>query len=268
MQRAEQRRAAASSEQWRAGERRESRESRERRAERREGAERERARRRGAQSARRESARRAAESARRESAGSTGSAENAESAERAEGQPGAAGAQPREPACAAQRARAREQVCQGQWVELMEGARNFVKISGEPDGRWRIEKARPQCVSLRETRAGVTTQQELVGASLAPKTLETLAELQNRKPQEQVCKIPADVLASNPTPVDLDVATFTRCLASAPSGSAPGPGSALTRCSNCVWMTPKRPICSSVPQKIWHEPRHQSPLPQPSWVRR
>ena len=67
-------------------------------------------------------------------------------------------------------------------------------------------------------------RQELGGAVLAPKTLETLAELQNRKPQEQVREIPVEVLASNPTPVNLDGAMFTKCLASAPSGSAPGPG--------------------------------------------
>ena len=59
---------------------------------------------------------------------------------------------------------------------------------------------------------------------LWPKILETLAELQNRRPQEQVRDIPVEVLASNPTLVNLDAATFTKCLASPPSGSAPGPG--------------------------------------------
>ena len=67
-------------------------------------------------------------------------------------------------------------------------------------------------------------RQEFVGSSLAPKNQETLAELLNRRPQIQVREIPVEVLVNNPKPVNLDVATFTKCLASAPSGSAPGPG--------------------------------------------
>ena len=63
-------------------------------------------------------------------------------------------------------------------------------------------------------------RQELVGATLAPKTRETLEELQGRRPQERVREIPVEMASS----VNLDNIIFSKCLSSAPSGSAPGPG--------------------------------------------
>ena len=59
-------------------------------------------------------------------------------------------------------------------------------------------------------------------ASLAPRTFETLAELQRRRPQEWVREIPPEVVASNPTPVVLDPVAFSQCLSSALSWSSPG----------------------------------------------
>ena len=115
----------------------------------------------------------------------------------------------------------------GQWIELLEGARQALsstrrvtQLEGSEELRRRGLNACSRVKQGQVSRA----RQELVGASLAPKNLETLAQLQNRRPQMQVREIPVEVLASNPTPVNLDVATFTKCLASAPSGSAPGPG--------------------------------------------
>ena len=68
-------------------------------------------------------------------------------------------------------------------------------------------------------------RQELTGAQLAPKTLDTLAELQGRRPQVRGMAIHQNVMEFVPErPVELDVALFTKCLRSAPSGSASGPG--------------------------------------------
>ena len=63
-----------------------------------------------------------------------------------------------------------------------------------------------------------------MGATLAPKTRDTLEELQRRRPQERVREIPVEVMMSNPRRVNLDNTIFSKCLSSAPSGSAPGPG--------------------------------------------
>ena len=65
--------------------------------------------------------------------------------------------------------------------------------------------------------------------ALAPKTLDTLAQLQGRRPQERVMEIPPEVVEFVPDrPFELDHALFTKCLQSAPSGCAPDPGG----CSN------------------------------------
>ena len=62
--------------------------------------------------------------------------------------------------------------------------------------------------------------QELTGAQLALKTVDTLAELQGRRPQVRGMVIPLNVMEFVPErPVELDVALFTKCLRSAPSGS-------------------------------------------------
>ena len=66
---------------------------------------------------------------------------------------------------------------------------------------------------------------ELTGARLAPKTEETLAELQRTRPQEQRRQISPDVLEYRPeVPLSLDKELFINALRSSPSGSALGPG--------------------------------------------
>ena len=66
---------------------------------------------------------------------------------------------------------------------------------------------------------------ELTGAPLAPKSLETPAELRRQRPQVRQSHIPQAVLDYEPeVPLKLDAHLFENCLRSAPSGSAPGPG--------------------------------------------
>ena len=67
-------------------------------------------------------------------------------------------------------------------------------------------------------------RQELVGAALAPKNLETRLSCKTEDHRSRSARFQFEVLACNPTPVNLDGAMFTKCLASAPSGSVPGPG--------------------------------------------
>ena len=87
------------------------------------------------------------------------------------------------------------------------------------------QKSRGEAACNRVKQGQVSrARQALTGATLAPGTLETLAELQRRRSQEQVREIPPEVMASNPTPVVLDPVAFSQCLSSAPSGSSPGPG--------------------------------------------
>ena len=66
--------------------------------------------------------------------------------------------------------------------------------------------------SLSHKKKGA--RQELIGATLAPKALDTLAELQGRRPQEGVREIPPEVFASHPRTVDVDSFLFAKCLAS------------------------------------------------------
>ena len=113
----------------------------------------------------------------------------------------------------------------GDWLELMQDRPTSIQSSAKEHSQEEEQRRRGQAACNRVKHGQVSrARQELVGATLAPKTLETLAELQGRRPQERVREIPPEVLASHPRPVDLDSFLFAKCLASAPSGSAPGPG--------------------------------------------
>ena len=88
------------------------------------------------------------------------------------------------------------------------------------------QQRRGKAAQSRVERGQVSrARQELTGATLAPKTDETLRELQGRRPQEMIWEILVEVLNFVPgQALVLDATLFSKCLASAPSGSAPGPG--------------------------------------------
>ena len=121
----------------------------------------------------------------------------------------------------------------GRWIELLQAAsetevqpRHTTVVRSETEDQVR----RGQAALCRVRRGQLSrARQELTGAALAPKTLDTLAQLQGRRPQEREMEIPAEVMEFVPDrPFELDHALFTKCLQSAPSGCAPGPGG----CSN------------------------------------
>ena len=103
------------------------------------------------------------------------------------------------------------------------------------------EQARRGRAALSRVQQGQVSRarQELTGVQLAPKTLDTLPELQGRRPQVRGMAIPQNVMEFVPKrPVELDVALFTKCLRSAPSGSASGPGGYTNEMLRvCVWTT-------------------------------
>ena len=113
-------------------------------------------------------------------------------------------------------------------------------------------KRRQNACNRVKQRQVFRARQELVGAALAPKTLETLAELQGR-------------ISAGPRDPSRGVGQQTHAsqlgrLHVHSVGALQNQGRALTRCSSCVWITPRLPICSPAPPKIWHEQRHhQSP---------
>ena len=79
---------------------------------------------------------------------------------------------------------------------------NGVQPRDETDAE---QKTRKEAVYSRVKQGQVSrARQALTGAAVAPRTLETLAELQRRRPQERVREIPPEVMASYPTPVVLD----------------------------------------------------------------
>ena len=72
-------------------------------------------------------------------------------------------------------------------------------------------------------------RQELTGAPLAPRNEDTLQQLRNRPPQEQLRAVPSEVLEFQPSrEFTMDAKLFAECLRSALSGCSPGPGG----CSN------------------------------------
>ena len=67
----------------------------------------------------------------------------------------------------------------------------------------------------RGARQESRARQELTGATLAPKTGDTLRELQERRPRERVREILAEILNYvADQPLVLDGTLFSKCLAS------------------------------------------------------
>ena len=127
------------------------------------------------------------------------------------------------------------------WSELLNGARetyeqprsvNKVKNDAqELQRRGRAALGRVRQGQLSKARP------ELMGAALAPKTLDTLEQLQERRPQIRVKEIFQEVMGFVPDrPLELDVQVFTKCLQSAP-GVLRVQGSAPTRCCECALIS-------------------------------
>ena len=116
----------------------------------------------------------------------------------------------------------------GQWFELLEDAQSQVPVrpGRNPQDQTQENARRGRAAQSRLERGQVSrARQELTGAALAPKTADTLRELQEKRPIAQVREIPPVVLDYTPErPLDLDADLFGQCLSSAPSGTAPGPG--------------------------------------------
>ena len=117
----------------------------------------------------------------------------------------------------------------GEWGTLLKEATD--KKSGPRRGETSQDVAaeqqrRGKAAQSRVEQGQVSrARQELTGATLAPKTGDTLRELQERRPRERVREIPAEILNYvADQPLVLDGTLFSKCLASAPAGSAPGPG--------------------------------------------
>ena len=86
-------------------------------------------------------------------------------------------------------------------------------------------------------RAVSRVRQELIGATVAPKTRETLAELQGRRPQKRVSGDSATLSHSQSAcRVHLRAALLS-------------PEEAPTKCSKCVWVMQRRPVCCFGQQK-------------------
>ena len=126
----------------------------------------------------------------------------------------------------------REDLCErfdkftrGEWHALLEEA-----LAEDHRG---ISKARTSTLEAKARAACQKVQlgevsrarQCLVGASIAPGTEESFRAMQDRRPQEVVREIPAEVREFQPeVPVSLDKPIFLKSLRSARRGSSPGPG--------------------------------------------
>ena len=121
----------------------------------------------------------------------------------------------------------------GRFSLLLRGASHAVESQRYTrDAADTIERRGRAAQSRVEAGQVSRARQELVGASLAPKTQATFDELQGKRPQQQMRQIPPAVLAFVPEhPLQLDFSLFTKCLQNAKSGRSPGPG----ECSNEMW---------------------------------
>ena len=124
----------------------------------------------------------------------------------------------------------------GRWTDLLE---NIHDTSRQPrPAICETQEHKRRGHALGRVRQGqvLRARQELTGAALAPKTLETLAQLQERRPQERVWEIPQEVMEFVPDqPLELDF----KCLQNAPSGCAPGPGGCTNEMSRTCLDDPE-----------------------------
>ena len=140
----------------------------------------------------------------------------------------------------------------GRWIDLLENIHDTSRQPRPAKGETQEHERRGRAALGRVRQGQVSrARQELTGAALAPKTLETLAQLQERRPQERVREIPQEVMEFVPDrPLELDFKLFTKCLQNAPSGCAQGLEVAPTRCCERALMIQKCSSSSSGQQKI------------------
>ena len=121
-----------------------------------------------------------------------------------------------------------DQFSEGQWRRLHEEGFRHIRsestrrtVSELPSNEQRGQAA------LQKVRLGEVSRarQCLVGAALAPGTEETLAEMQNKRPQVVFRELTEEVLNYEPdVRVTLDRKILLQSLRTAPRGSSPGPG--------------------------------------------
>ena len=82
-----------------------------------------------------------------------------------------------------------DRFARGQWFELLEDAQSHVPVrpGSNPQDQTQENARRGRAAQSRVERGQVSrARQELTGAALAPKTAETLRELQEKRPVAQV----------------------------------------------------------------------------------
>ena len=121
-----------------------------------------------------------------------------------------------------------DEFVRGHWDSLLRAARqNLFNGSQHRELSEDEERIRRGVVAQSRIEQGQVSRarQALTGEALAPRNEHTREQLQNRRPQCQMQQIPQEVMEFNPgSPLTLDPHIFAKCLRSAPSGSAPGPG--------------------------------------------
>ena len=146
------------------------------------------------------------------------------------------------------------QFARGNWLCLLAG-QTPTQFLDKDLGQEEEQRRRGQAACNRVQRGQVSrARQELTGATLAPKNSDTLAELQGRRPREQVREIPPEVLASHPRPVDLDSSHSQNAWPAHPRVVPQDPGGA-----------PRRSNSSSGRPKTWRGQRHPNLSPEHSW---
>ena len=113
----------------------------------------------------------------------------------------------------------------GRWTDFLPEVQQSDQRSGNTECV--DDQVRRGAAAMRRVQRGQVSRarHELTGTPFAPKTLETLAELQGTRPQVRQSPIPQENVDYQPaSPLQLDNNIFTKCLRKAPAGSSPGPG--------------------------------------------
>ena len=132
----------------------------------------------------------------------------------------------------------------GEWRTLLEEARcNKSGPRREETSQDNVaeQQRRGKAAQSRVEREPSVVSQ--TGATLAPKTGDKLRELQERRPRERVREVLAEVLnfVADHLLV-LDGTLFSKCVASAPAGTAPGPVAYSFFSKSCVRARPCRAL--------------------------
>ena len=113
---------------------------------------------------------------------------------------------------------------QGRWLNLLSAAREQESAVPQSRGVTGDEQSRRGAAAQQRVERGQISRarHELTGAPWAPRNMDTLQKLREKRPQERESPVPQDVSEFVPdSELRLDPKIFAQCLQTAPAGCSP-----------------------------------------------